>query len=198
MGEKLEKKLGHLTLSFSDIKVQTILRDYLKSLPDVLAEKPASSSGKHHNPKDNAIGGLVWHTRTISRVAATLIEAMGGGPQYDHIRIAAIIHDLGKYGRDGTSSHTVFEHPILGGEMFREFTSKKRLDTKTRGLFADVVRLVERHHGRYVSSKYSKTVLPKAERVDELLLHFADMVSAAPYADFLVDEHDCIPGEIPF
>lgn len=186
-------------LEIHDRVWQNLLFEYLKALPDELSVKPASSSGKHHPPKDNEVGGLMWHTRTTVRIADTMIIAMSPDVEaYDHIKFAAIIHDLGKYGEDGKSEHTLFEHPLVGAKMFYEFVSKKRLNEEQKRFAMDVVRLVERHHGRFVSSKYSKIVLPKAEKVDEMILHFADMCSARDFMDMRVDEHGLIPGEMPF
>jgi 23S rRNA maturation-related 3'-5' exoribonuclease YhaM len=199
MGERLHQALEHLTAELSDISLQRLVCGYLKSLPDSLADLPATSSGNHHPPKDNAPGGLVWHTRTTFRILDTLIHGISRTSEaYDHIKIGALIHDLGKYGRDGDSKHTLFEHPLLGAKMFSEFCLKKRLTDKQKQLVADVVRVVERHHGQYNTSKYSKITLPKAEKVDELLLHFADMVSSSDYFDALQDEKGVIPGELPF
>jgi len=198
MGERIKNELNRLTFEISDDKKRALISGFLEHVPDTVFEKPACSSGKYHNPKDNAVGGLMWHLRTTLRVAQTLIDAMGGGPSYDHVRAAAIIHDLLKYGEDGTSPNTVFEHPLLGAAAFRDFCAKKRLDERLKGFVSDVVRLVERHHGRFTTSKYSEKKLPKAERVDEMILHFADMVSSAEYMDAISDKFGCIPGEHPF
>jgi HD superfamily phosphodiesterase len=200
MGELLEKELDRITAEISDDTRRKTLDGYLKSVPDKLMELSASSSGKFHPAHDNGPGGLLRHSRIVVRLASRLYSSLSEtkGLQRDSLITAALIHDFGKYGKECELSHTVHDHPLIGAEMFRDYCKKLRLNDENKQWVSDVCRLVERHTGRWITNKYSDIILPKPEKMDEWMLHFADYISATLHEDTLFDREGHLSSEIHF
>jgi putative nucleotidyltransferase with HDIG domain len=188
---------GNIIDEISDKKLRKLLEGYLLSLPDQLSELGASSSGKYHSTIENGPGGLFRHCRVVCGVIRTIAEAMG--QSLDSEKVAAIIHDLGKYGVDATQKHTIADHPIVGAQMFREYCSKKRLDDETKEKVVKICKMVECHSGRWNTNKYIPgLVMPTPVTMEQHILHWADMIASRFDFSASFDEHGTLKGELPF
>ena len=72
------------------------------------------------------------------------------------------------------------------------------MSDETKKFVADVCRIMERHMGRWTTSIHSKVILPKPEKMDEWLLHFADLLSSRDFMDIKFDKDNLIGDEFPF
>lgn len=70
-------------------------------LPGYFWRVPASVVGLHAIPSDNAVGGLVRHTRKVARMARSMGDPWGLERLADDLVVAAFLHDGLKYGWDG-------------------------------------------------------------------------------------------------
>ena len=137
------------------------------------------------------------HQRACVRIVDRICEA-NDKKDMDELKIAAAIHDMGKYGKDGESSHTIWEHPLIGAEMWRDYCKDKRLNEATKAAVVRIARMIECHMGRFNKSKYSDVVLPKPQTMDEHILHWADMISCSSWFSIEFDKTGLIEGENPF
>lgn len=167
----------------SNIKDSTFrshIENILNKVQPCHAWLPASATGKYHPDYAQGDGGLVRHVKVVVQNLLTLMDSMPELEiEHDDLIGAAIVHDFCKYDT-GDSSHTLFEHPALMGDMLLDEGLK------------NCARLVRTHQGRWNTSKYSDLVNEKPEKIDEYVLHFADMFASRIYLHVDFDEN----GEI--
>lgn len=153
--------------------------DVLCTLPDYFWEKPASSTGKHHNLVQNGPCGNVIHTKMNVRVANDLFRMRRWGGRFDPlkrdmIRTALILHDGLKYG-DDTTGFVVHEHPALMADYLME----ERWDgTLPESVRRGIAGMVAAHSGQWTTSKHSSTVLPLPASEEEFFVHLCDYIGS--------------------
>ena len=128
-------------------------------LPNYFWHVPASILGFHSLPSDNAMGGLVRHTKKVARMAKSMGDPWSLEHLSDSLVAAAFIHDGLKYGWDGgipsEDDHASFAAKWLRSENF--FAARPQ-----------IVGMIGAHHGKWGKWK------PRTEA--ELAFHLADYV----------------------
>jgi len=99
---------------------------------------PCSSSGQHHPPEDNGIGGLVRHLIK----AVTVAEQFGRREQFtayesDMARAATLLHDIKKNGLNNWEKDTQYNHGILAAAYLQTIELK---DETAKQIILDSVR----------------------------------------------------------
>jgi hypothetical protein len=155
-----------------DDKIVEFVEHLLEDADDYFFTMPASTSGKYHPDFAKGDGGLVRHTQAVAYFANELAKAeltAGSIDQHkaDLIVAASIVHDIKKMG-DGTTGHTVKEHPKYASNYILEENKKYRLLSHDDREFMQA--LVERHMGPWCE--------PKPETLEERLLFYADYVAS--------------------
>lgn len=148
--EKLKVFCNELDL-ISDNNILDITEEVLSSLPDAFFTKPASSSGHYHPIPCRVEGGLVYHTKLAVSVAVQMFDMYEVFDQInkDLVIAALILHDGFKYGVDGLSEHTTYDHPKLMNDYLVEL-SKAEGESKVRTeILLNLAGLIHSHHGRW-------------------------------------------------
>ena len=156
----------------ADDTIVEFVEHLLEDADDYFFTMPASTSGKYHPAFAKGDGGLVRHTQAVAYFANELARAeltAGSIDQHkaDLIVAASIVHDIKKMG-DGTTGHTVKEHPKYASDYIFEENKKYRLLSHDDRVFMQT--LVERHMGPWCE--------PKPETLEERLLFYADYVAS--------------------
>jgi len=134
---------------------------------------PASSTGKYHPDFSNGEGGLVRHVKAVVLLVSELSRARPD-MNPDILIAAAILHDFRKY--EGVDPYTKHEHPATMAALCYQYG------------MPDVARLIESHMGIWTTAKNSKIVLPRPERDDEWLLHYADYIASRKWMKISFNE----------
>lgn len=192
----------------SDETIQKIVVDTLDSSPECIQIIPASSSGKYHPTYSLGEGGLARHIKAAMGIAHSLIEidifknmVLGvDNVDYDTLLIykdvayaALILHDCKK--PDDTSKHsTVFNHPLLAAELFKEI-AKKYINKDNMEYMKLIVPLIHgciaSHMGQWNTASYAKgIVLPKPKSGIELFVHLCDYLASRKFLVFDFDVYD--------
>lgn len=163
-------------------EINSIVKEALEKAPEVVWDRPASSTMKYHPLNENGgIETVYQHTQRVVAMAATLLsnpvcvgEADNGGlseEDRDILIASAILHDSCKYGLDDPAreKYTKFEHPILVSQL---------LPSDNGGYWDRICKTVASHSGSWNTSKYSDVKLPLPETLAEKLLHEADYLAS--------------------
>ena len=160
-----ELKLFH-TKSFCDITKQII-----KEIPENFWTKPASSTGKYHPWYCNKPGGLYKHSRAVTKIAVSLLEAkadMVYVDVHDGIIAGAMLHDICKYGVNGEEEFTQANHPELAAQYIRDIAGP--------GAYSDIVcPIVISHMGKWGTYKPMTWI--------QQLVHMADYIASRRFID---------------
>lgn len=190
----MKEKVFNKELSY--IKNERIKKDaitLINLLPDYFFEIPASSTGKYHPKFSLGEGGLVRHVKSAVRIAHDLLynESIGYSftdDEKDLIILSLIIHDGLKEGKI-KEKYTVFNHPILIGELVR--------DNKDKLSFSDyelklVIHMLASHMGQYNTNQYSNVVLPKPSNKYERFVHMCDYLSSRKYLNIEFENNEIV------
>jgi len=159
---------------------------YLNDFPDYFMVKPASSTGKYHNPWSNTIGsddvagGLAKHVKAMCYIVHSLAEAeMLSIEEHDAALIATLGHDAIKYGFEG-GTHTTGTHESEGAVFFRQCLQKYNAPIP----YADAIcRAIEFHQGRWAEAEPAKIFPEDFDKIGQIV-HRADMVASMPMVKF--------------
>ncbi len=161
----------------------------LNNLPDYFYRVQAASTGKYH-PK-YALGeqGLVRHVKAAVCLAYNLFDIYKfDNHTKDIIIISLLIHDGLKHGFI-ESKYSVFEHPLLIGELLENIKDKLSLTEEER---LEIKNNVASHMGRYNTNNYSDIVLPIPKSVTEKFVHMCDFLASRKQVQFNFDENNNI------
>lgn len=166
-----------------DTDVIDILKNVFKEIHESHKWLPASSSGKYHPSCDLGNGGLIRHSKVVFQFVSELIVATTElESEKDLLKAAALIHDFCKY-PDGNEHHSNFFHSIDMAELIKK-TNFNNFKAN------EIARLVSKHMGKWTTSKYVPDVeLPKPEKFDEHILHYADLMASRAYIEFKFDDN---------
>lgn len=174
----------------------------LDKLPDYFRHIGASSSEKYHSKQCLGEGGLMRHTKFAVAIAQDLFTA----EIYDFIQndrdivtSALILHDGLKRGM--YEDHTAFDHPLLMEnfiyEMYEEYIKINHLENInniTDLIFGENIRTiagaVASHMGKWTTSKYSDTVLPRPKTDIQKCVHLCDYIASRKHLIFDFDVYD--------
>lgn len=174
----------------------------LDKLPDYFRHIGASSSGKYHPSYTLGAGGLIRHTKAAIAIAQDLFTAeIYDFTQNDRdiVTSALILHDGLKRGM--YEDHTAFDHPLLMEnfiyEMYEEYIKINHLENInniTDLIFGEnihtIASAVASHMGKWTTSKYSDTVLPRPKTDIQKCVHLCDYIASRKHLIFDFDVYD--------
>lgn len=152
--EKIRPFLKELNF-ISNPRIRQFTENILTMLPDYFFIIPASSTGKYHPSYTLGEGGLTKHVKAAIRIAHGLTCLYDFTElDKDVIFSALILHDGMKNGLKH-SRYTVHEHPLVMSDFI-----KAQNNIISPGILNAICGCIESHMGQWISSKYSKIVLP--------------------------------------
>lgn len=194
-----EQKLALFEKEIDYIEIENI-KDFFKQaitlVPDYFFEVPASSSGKFHSALECGYGGLVYHTKSVAKVANYLVNLQQyksklNEVEKDCVICATLLHDCLKHGAENKTGFSVHQHPVLAADFVR---GDARLDNiisqEIREVIADAV---ASHSGEWTTSKRSKIVLPSPQTLVQELVHLSDYIASRGDIHILFEGEDNKP-----
>jgi len=129
MKKEVDKIKNKYLLEFAEIAFEGAALEFWTA--------PCSSSGKHHPPEDNGIGGLVRHLIKASAVTEQFARRENfTSYELDMARTATLLHDIKKNGMEW-GNETLYTHGILGAEYLQRIELK---DEYAKKIILDAVR----------------------------------------------------------
>lgn len=194
-----EEKIALFEKEISYMEIENI-KDFFKKaitlVPDYFFEVPAASSGKFHSVLECGFGGLVYHTRSVAKVANYLInlhqyKSKLNEVERDCVVCAALLHDCLKHDWENKTGFSVHQHPVLASEFVK---TDERLD----GIVSDEIRTmigdaVASHSGEWTTSKRSKIILPSPQTLVQELVHLSDYIASRSDIHILFEGEDSKP-----
>jgi hypothetical protein len=187
-----EKEIEYMEIE--DIK--EFFKRAITLVPDYIFEVPASSSGSFHSVLECGFGGLVYHKRSVAKIANYLVnlrqyKSKLNDVERDCVICAALLHDCLKHGPENKTGYSVHDHPLQAAEFIRK---DNRLDgilnQDIRCLIADAI---ASHSGEWTTSKRSKVVLPSPQTLLQELVHLSDYIASRGDIHILFDGEDNKP-----
>lgn len=179
-----EEKIALFEKEIDYMEIENI-KDFFKKaislVPDYFFEVPAASSGKFHSVLECGFGGLVYHTRSVAKVANYLVNLQQyksklNEVEKDCVICAALLHDCLKHDWENKTGFSVHQHPVLAAEFVK---TDSRLDEivsdEIRTMIGDAV---ASHSGEWTTSKRSKVVLPSPQNLVQELVHLSDYMAS--------------------
>lgn len=161
----------------------------LNNLPDYFYRVQAASTGKYHPRYALGEQGLVRHVKAAVCLAHNLFDIYKfDNHTKDIIIISLLIHDGLKHGFT-ESKYSVFEHPLLIGELLENIKAKLSLTEEER---LEIKNNVASHMGRFNTNNYSDIVLPIPKSVTEKFVHMCDFLASRKQVQFNFDENNNI------
>ena len=167
-----------------DSAVKKLTKEVLKEADDWFFIEPASSSGKYHPEFALGVGGLLLHTRAVVYFLIEILRSeLYDIDEYhkDLLILAAIAHDIKKYGENGNSGHTVKNHPELASK-FIENVNKKNKNIIKKNDLKYVQDCILKHMGIFGDE------IPKTD--DEKVLHLSDLIASRREIDLRFSKED--------
>lgn len=154
--------------------IRDFTRTALSVAPAYFLSAPSSTSGNHHPPDERGDGGMVLHTKRVTRMVYDLASSFGieKGMQVDWLVSAALLHDIVAQGTEDKSMGKTWSEHDIGAVSF--------LDTK--GLRAivhphdwnQITKTMSGHMGRWASSQ---SLIPYPTSLGHIL-HLADYIAS--------------------
>ena len=181
--------------------IQDFVKTALELAPPQFYTAPCSSTGKHHPPEDQLVGGVLIHTKKAVQVALSLMRFFGLDPDQeefdllrDQIIAAVILHDLYKNGIPwGTNTHP--EHGDIAAKELEILARRTVLSRAGGDLIIDLVRY---HMGRWAQPDSKMAfVLPNIPKtasnpvlIAHLIVQLADYWASRKWCPFTIDQLD--------
>lgn len=194
-----EEKIALFEKEIAYMEIENI-KDFFKKaitlVPDYFFEVPASSSGKFHSSLECGFGGLVYHTRSVAKVANYLVNLQQyksklNEVEKDCVICATLLHDCLKHGEENKTGFSVHQHPILASEFVKtDDRLNEIVNDDIRAMIADAV---ASHSGEWTTSKRSKIVLPSPQTLVQELVHLSDYIASRSDIHILFEGEDSKP-----
>jgi hypothetical protein len=179
-----EEKIALFEKEISYMEIENI-KDFFKKaitlVPDYFFEVPASSSGRFHSSLECGFGGLVYHTRSVAKVANYLVNLQQyksklNEVEKDCVICAALLHDCLKHDWENKTGFSVHQHPVLASEFVKT-------DSRLNEIVSDEIRMmigdaIASHSGEWTTSKRSKIILPSPQTLVQELVHLSDYIAS--------------------
>ena len=187
-----EKEIAYMEIE----NIKEFFEKAITLVPDYFFEVPAASSGKFHSVLECGFGGLVYHTRSVAKVANYLVNLQQyksrlNEVERDCVICAALLHDCLKHDWENKTGFSVHQHPVLASEFVK---TDARLDgivnDEIRGMIGDAV---ASHSGEWTTSKRSKVVLPSPQTLAQELVHLSDYIASRSDIHILFEGEDNKP-----
>lgn len=194
-----EEKIALFEKEIAYMEIENI-KDFFKRaitlVPDYFFEVPAASSGKFHSVLECGFGGLVYHTRSVAKVANYLVNLQQyksklNEVEKDCVICAALLHDCLKHDWENKTGFSVHQHPVLAADFIKT-------DARLDGIVNDEIRTmigdaVASHSGEWTTSKRSKVVLPSPQTLGQELVHLSDYIASRSDIHILFEGEDNKP-----
>lgn len=194
-----EEKVALFEKEISYMEIENI-KDFFKEaitlVPDYFFEVPAASSGKFHSVLECGFGGLVYHTRSVAKVANYLVNLQQyksklNEVEKDCVICAALLHDCLKHDWENKTGFSVHQHPVLAAEFIKS-------DDRLNDILSDEIRTiigdaVASHSGEWTTSKRSKIVLPSPQTLVQELVHLSDYIASRSDIHILFEGEESKP-----
>jgi len=187
-----EKEIDYMEIE----NIKDFFKKAITLVPDYFFEVPASSSGKFHSGLECGFGGLVYHTRSVAKVANYLVNLQQyksklNEVEKDCVICAALLHDCLKHDWENKTGFSVHQHPVLAAEFVKT-------DERLNGIVSDEIRViigdaVASHSGEWTTSKRSKVVLPSPQTLVQELVHLSDYIASRGDIHILFEGEDSKP-----
>ena len=194
-----EEKIALFEKEIAYMEIENI-KDFFKKaitiIPDYFFEVPASSSGKFHSALECGFGGLVYHTRSVAKVANYLVNLQQyktklNEVERDCVICAALLHDCLKHDWENKTGFSVHQHPVLASEFVKtDERLNEIVNEEVRTLIGDAV---ASHSGEWTTNKRSKVVLPSPQTLVQELVHLSDYIASRGDIHILFDGEDNKP-----
>jgi len=160
-----------------------IVEDVLKIADQKFFTSPCSSSGDHHPPEDNEVGGLYKHTIKAILMGRSLCRAFDISKDRETAILSALaIHDVCKNGYPVWGDKTIQGHGYLVGNLMVEAELFDKYNKECK----DVLSLISSHMGRWDSPF---TVNHFLLNNDKLIVHLADYIVSRKMVSIEVKEY---------
>lgn len=154
----------------NDKYLRDMTKKALDEAPYYFWTKPSSSSGKYHLPDEHGEGGLVLHTKRTCAAAEVLITAWTETIDFNVVRSACILHDIGRYGFTRIPPyHSLKNHHVLGYKFIMEMDGYDQSMTDNSE-WEHVAMCVRSHMGKW--GEYPPVT------GEAWIVHLADMVAS--------------------
>ena len=187
-----EKEIAYMEIE----NIKDFFKKAITLVPDYFFEVPAASSGKFHSVLECGFGGLVYHTRSVAKVANYLVNLEQYKSKLDEVErdcviCAALLHDCLKHDWENKTGFSVHQHPVLAAEFVKT-------DSRLDGIVSDDIRTmigdaVASHSGEWTTSKRSKVVLPLPQNLVQELVHLSDYIASRSDIHILFEGEDNAP-----
>jgi hypothetical protein len=135
--------------------------------------RPSSSTGHHHPIDERGEWGNLIHVKRTIIIAQMFVEIKLFAPySRDALYSGLLIHDIGKYGTDGGSEHTVDGHPQLVRDICEDIIPQP--------IMPEVYYVAEFHMGRW--GRYSYNIHGLEE-----IGHYSDYIASRQEIDIPVE-----------
>lgn len=164
--------------------IKKLTKEIIENADDWFFLEPASSSGKYHPEFALQVGGLVMHTKAVVYFLKELLRSELypiDAYHQDMLILAAIAHDIKKYGENSNTGHTVKNHPELASAYVENINNEKKI-LKENIDIEYIKRCINTHMGIWGSIK------PESE--DEKLLHIADLLASRREIDIKFSDEE--------
>lgn len=175
-------------------------KDFIKKaitlIPDYFFEIPASSSGKFHSALECGFGGLVYHTRSVAKIANYLVNLQQYKSKLSEIErdcviCAALLHDCIKHDWENKTGFSVHQHPILAAEFVKTNEELRgMISEESQNIIGDAI---ASHSGEWTTSKRSKVILPSPQNLVQELVHLSDYIASRGDIHILFEGEDSKP-----
>ena len=194
-----EERIGLFEKEIAYMEIENI-KDFFKKaitiVPDYFFEVPAASSGKFHSVLECGFGGLVYHTRSVAKVANYLVNLQQyksklNEVERDCVICAVLLHDCLKHDWENKTGFSVHQHPVLASEFVKT-------DERLGGIVSDEIRTiigdaVASHSGEWTTSKRSKVILPAPQTLVQELVHLSDYIASRSDIHILFEGEESKP-----
>ena len=187
-----EKEIAYMEIE----NIKDFFKRAITIVPDYFFEVPAASSGKFHSVLECGFGGLVYHTRSVAKVANYLVNLQQyksklNDMERDCVICAALLHDCLKHDWENKTGFSVHQHPVLAADFVKS-------DERLNGIVNDEIRniigdAVASHSGEWTTSKRSKVVLPSPSTLVQELVHLSDYIASRSDIHILFEGEDAAP-----
>ena len=187
-----EKEIAHMEIE----NIKDFFKKAITIVPDYFFEVPAASSGKFHSVLECGFGGLVYHTRSVAKVANYLVNLQQyksklNEVEKDCVICAALLHDCLKHDWENKTGFSVHQHPILAAEFIKTDSGLDDIvSDEIREMIGDAV---ASHSGEWTTSKRSKIILPSPQTLVQELVHLSDYIASRGDIHILFEGEDNKP-----
>lgn len=211
-----EQKLAVFQPMFEKFETEEILeyfKEIVTKVPTSIFYKPASSSGKYHNKQQTGKYGQLIHIYMFFDILNMLLDLEYNQIKFpdlierDLMRCTPVLHDICKYGKYGTRTHTTSKHPLMAKEKLIKINNQKNfkhpLNEQQLNMLCE---MCERHSGQWNIWKEKQYVfgdnywdgyqletitgeMEKPQNDRDMLIHECDMLASRVFLTYEIPKN---------